>query len=77
MHKLCDRQNKKIKRGYGIAQHGKGEVDHVGGIAKNTTRKAVKEGKLFRDAHQIRIWEKIMNTNTTLKHSSKKSWLLQ
>ena len=34
MQKFCDRQNKKIKRGYGIAQHGKGEVDHVSGIAR-------------------------------------------
>lgn len=46
---LCNRQERKILRVYGIAQHGKGEVDHVGGIAKNSIRKAVAEGRLFQD----------------------------
>ena len=29
---------------YGIAGHGKGEVDHVGGIAKTTTRREIARG---------------------------------
>ena len=37
---LSNRLNKAIIRVYGIAQHGKGEIDYVGGIAKNTLQKA-------------------------------------
>ena len=32
--KLAPRNNVKIIRIYGVAGHGKGEIDHVGGIAK-------------------------------------------
>ena len=38
--KLATRNNVKIIRIYGVAGHGKGEVDHVGGIAKVCRPKA-------------------------------------
>ena len=33
MQKLANQYNVNIVRVYGIAEHGKGEVDHVGGLA--------------------------------------------
>jgi hypothetical protein len=53
IQKLSNRMNKTIIRVYGIAQHGKGEVDHVGGIAKNTLRKAIAERKVFQNVEQM------------------------
>lgn len=32
---------------YGIAGHGKGEVDHVGGIAKVAVRRQISGGEIF------------------------------
>ena len=53
IQKTCNRVNKPILRVYGIAQHGKGEVDHVGGIAKNVLRKAIAEGHFFQNIGQM------------------------
>ena len=39
-----------IIRVFGIPEHGKGEVDHVGGIAKNTIRRAIAEDNFFENA---------------------------
>ena len=36
MQQLANRYDTTVIRSYGIAAHGKGEVDHVGGIAKVT-----------------------------------------
>ena len=38
---LSDRKKIKIARVYGIAGHGKGEVDHVGGMTKGAVRQEV------------------------------------
>ena len=53
IQKTSNRVNKPIIRIYGIAQHGKGEVDHVGGIAKNVLRTAIAEGHFFQNVGQM------------------------
>ena len=50
---LSNRLNKAIIRVYGIAQHGKGEIDYVGGIAKNTLQKAIAERRLLKNVEQM------------------------
>jgi len=47
MQKLANQYNVPVIRIYGIAEHGKGEVDHVGGIAKTTIRREVAKGGSF------------------------------
>ena len=47
MQKLANQYNVNIVRVYGIAEHGKGEVDHVGGLAKTAVRKEVSNGEFF------------------------------
>ena len=37
----------------GIAEHGKGEVDHIGGLAKTTLRRAIAAGEFFNDAGEM------------------------
>lgn len=41
LQSLADEQSKIVIRLYGIAGHGKGEVDHVGGVAKVAVRKEI------------------------------------
>lgn len=50
---LANELNVKIIRIFGIAQHGKGEVDHVAGIAKTAIRRAIATGDFFRDAGEM------------------------
>ena len=38
---------------FGIAEHGKGEVDHIGGLAKNTLRRAIAAGEFFNDVGEM------------------------
>ena len=45
---MCD-----IIRMYGIAGHGKGEVDHVGGIAKVAVRREIAGGAVFQKSGEI------------------------
>lgn len=47
---LANQYNKKLIRIFGIAWHGKGEVDHVGGIAKVSIRQEIAAGEFFSDA---------------------------
>ena len=47
MQKMADENNIDVIRIYGIAGHGKGEVDHVGGIAKTSIRREVANGSFF------------------------------
>jgi hypothetical protein len=42
-----------IIRIYGISEHGKSEVDHVGGIAKTTLRRQIATGKLLLSAKEM------------------------
>ena len=39
IQEISNRYQTKTIRVYGIAEHGKGEVDHVGGLAKSTVRR--------------------------------------
>ena len=49
VQELANKRNQMVIRNYGIPEHGKGEVDHVGGIGKTTLRRAIARGK-FLDA---------------------------
>ena len=44
---LANQLNRTIIRVFGVANHGKGEVDHVGGLAKVSVRLAVAQGQFF------------------------------
>ena len=44
VQQLCNKYNKKVIRAFGIPEHGKGEVDHVGGTAKTTIKRGVATG---------------------------------
>ena len=53
LQSLANQLNCDIVRMYGIAGHGKGEVDHVGGIAKVSVRKEIAAGEVFEKSDQI------------------------
>ena len=53
IQQLCEEENKQIRRIYGISEHGKSEVDHVGGIAKTTLRRQIATGKLLPSAKEM------------------------
>ena len=53
MQLLANNWSVNIIRIYGIAEHGKGEVDHVGGLAKTAVRRVVAEGDFFADSTDI------------------------
>ena len=38
---------------FGISEHGKGEVDHVGSIAKDTTRKEIGGGHILQRSSEM------------------------
>ena len=44
---LADKYNRPIIQLYGIANHGKGEVDHVGGVAKVAVRRSISGGAIY------------------------------
>ena len=50
---LSNTWNRVIIRLYGIAGHGKGEVDHVGGVAKIGVRTAIASGSVFDNSKEI------------------------
>ena len=52
IQQISNEKNVKIVRVYSIAEHGKGEVDHVGGIAKTAIRRDVEKGGFFENAEQ-------------------------
>ena len=53
IQKLANLHQTKIIRIYGIAEHGKGEVDHVGGIAKTAIRREVASGRFFGSTEEM------------------------
>ena len=53
LQQLSNQTNKTIIRMYGIAGHGKGEVDHVGGVAKVAVRREMASGAVFRESSEI------------------------
>ena len=53
LQKLSNEEEKMVVRFYGVEGHGKGEVDHVGGIAKVNARDEMTRGTIFENAAQI------------------------
>ena len=53
MQQLSNEEEKPILRIHGIDEHGKSEVDHVGGIAKTTLRRQIATGKLLITAKEM------------------------
>ena len=45
VQQISNQLDAEVVRVFGISEHGKGEVDHVGGIAKNTVRKEIAGGR--------------------------------
>ena len=50
---ICNTINKPVIRIYGIAAHGKGEVDHAGGVANVALRQVVAAGRVFGTSKEI------------------------
>ena len=53
LQNISNRQEKTVVWFYGVEGHGKGEVDHVGGIAKVSARNEMARGKIFNNASDI------------------------
>ena len=53
MQDLADKFKRRVIRVFGIAGHGKGEVDHVGGVAKVAVRQEVAGGEIFTVASEV------------------------
>jgi hypothetical protein len=51
--KLATQHNIRIIRVYGVAGHGKGEVDHVGGLAKVAIRRETAAGQTLQNAEEM------------------------
>ena len=43
----------RVVRVFGILEHGKGELDHVGGIAKNAIRKEIAGGHILQSSSEM------------------------
>ena len=57
----------KILRVFGILEHGKGEVDHVGGVSKTTIRPEIAAGEFYSDAGEMVEMLRNNNSQNTLK----------
>eukprot|EP00794_Sanderia_malayensis_P020851 gene20851-22896_t len=53
LQQLSNEYNSIIIRVWSIAGHGKGEVDHVGGVAKITIKREIGNGEFFYDAGEM------------------------
>ena len=53
MQKIANRYNIPVIRIYEIAEHGKGEINHIRGIAKNTICQEAAKGESFFSAEDI------------------------
>ena len=53
LHDLCNSLKIVVVRAFGVAAHGKGEVDHVGGLAKVAIRRQIAEGDFFANAEDM------------------------
>ena len=51
IQKISDKYNINILPVFGTPEHGKGEVDHVEGVAKSTIRWGIAGGAFFTDAY--------------------------
>ena len=51
--RLADEYRVKIVRFFGIPEHGKGEVDHVGGVAKTTIRREIAACEFFSSVSEM------------------------
>ena len=63
VQELVDELNTKIIKVFSVPEHGKGEVDHVGGIAKTSVRLAIAAGEIImssQDAVEF-LCEKFVN----------------
>ena len=53
LQEIANKNEIAIVRVFGIAGHGKGEVDHIGGLAKVTIRREIASGGLLADAEEM------------------------
>ena len=53
LQQIADEKNVTIIRSYSIAGHGKGEVDHVGGMMKVAIRREIAAGKFLYDVSDM------------------------
>ena len=53
MQNLANLHNKTVIKPYSVAGHGKGEVDHVGGVAKFSIRMKVAAGGTFTNSEEM------------------------
>ena len=53
MQHLANKLNHTVIRVFGIADHGKGEVDHVTGVAKVAVQQQIARGELFASAWEV------------------------
>ena len=59
LQEITNMLNKTLIRVFGVAGHGKGEVDHVGGIVKVAVRQEVARGQIFTSASQVQRFSTI------------------
>ena len=53
LQEICNSIEKPLVRLYAVEGHGKGEVDHVGGVAKVAVRREVSSGTVFDNSKEI------------------------
>lgn len=66
---LSNNLNRVVYRIWGIANHGKGEVDHVGGIAKVAVRESINSGAIYDNSEEI-----VQFLNEKFKHKESPSY---
>ena len=72
MQMLANKFQVNVIRIFSIAEHGKGEVGHVGGLAKTTVRRAVAAGEFFND-----VGEMVENLDETLHSAEHLQYILK
>ena len=75
VQQLADEYNIPIIRIWGIANHSKGEKDHVGGLTKTSIRREVANGNSFHSAHSVRFVINV-SRNMALVNFLKNSFLI-
>ena len=56
-----------------LAEHGKGEVDHVGGLAKTTLQRAIAGGKFFNVGEMVEYLNETLHSTEHLQHILKET----
>ena len=69
MQEQANKYNVNLIRLYGIAGHGKGEVDHVGGVAKISIHEEIASGKPTTRCHRPHIWLNSSRQNFVVKRT--------